>query len=81
MGPEALNFINEAYVALTDDENLNLDEQTKTNIFNAAQSLDPTYEGFNLDDFMRAVQTLAVWNIQGRADNDLPGGDNPITDT
>ena len=29
---------------------------------------------------MRAVQTLAVWNIQGRTDNDLPGH-RPITDT
>ena len=81
MGEEALNFIHEAYIALTNYENLDLDEQTKTNVFNAAQSLDPTYEGFNLDDFMRVVQTLAVWNIQGRADNDLPGGDAPITDT
>ena len=80
MGEEALNFINEAYVALTDDQNLNLDEQTKTNIYNAIQSLDLINEGFNLDDFMRAVQTLAVWNIQGRTDNDLPGGDSPITD-
>ena len=55
MGDEALNFIHEAYVALTDDENLNLDEGTKANIFYAASSLDPTYYGINLDDFMQAV--------------------------
>ena len=59
---------------------MNLDEQTKTNIFNAAQSLDSTYQGFNLDDFMQTVQTLAAWNTQGRTDNDLPGGGRPITD-
>ena len=30
------------------------------------QSLDPEYEGFNLDDFMRAMASLAAWNREGK---------------
>lgn len=30
------------------------------------QSLDPEYEGFNLDDFMRAMGSLAAWHKDGR---------------
>ena len=32
----------------------------------ALQSLNPEYEGYNLDDFMRGVTNLAAWNKEGR---------------
>ena len=35
-------------------------------MFNAIQSIDPDYEGFNLDDFMQAMTSLAAWHKEGR---------------
>jgi len=37
-------------------------------LFKATESFDATYEGFNVDDFMRTVMTLTIWNAQGRRD-------------
>ena len=28
--------------------------------------MDPTYKGFNLDDFMQAISAIATWNAKGR---------------
>ena len=43
-------------------------DQNKVELYNAIQSLNSDYDGFNLDDFMRSVQTLAAFSAQG---NDL----------
>ena len=34
------------------------------------QNLNPEYEGYNLDDFMRTIASLAAWNKE----------DKPVTD-
>jgi len=48
-----------------------LSEEEKTAILNAILSLDPHAPGFNLDDFMRTLQSMAAWNVKGRAANDV----------
>lgn len=54
---------------------LQLSEQERQELYNAVQSLNPEYEGFNLDDFMRSIQTLAAFNAQGRSFDDVFQGD------
>ena len=51
---------------MTGQTEFKLDEQTRLDLYNAMQSLDPEYEGFNLDDFMRSMTSLAAWNTEGR---------------
>ena len=35
-------------------------------LYNAMNSLNPEYEGYSLDDFMRAVASLSAWHNEGR---------------
>lgn len=51
---------------MTGQTEVKLDTQARQNLYNALQSLDPSYEGFNLDDFMRGMTSLAVWNKEGK---------------
>lgn len=43
-----------------------MDDQAKTNLYNAVQSLNPEQEGFNLEEFMRALSILETWNVHGK---------------
>lgn len=61
-GVEGLAFIDEAYAAMTGQTEVRLDAQARQDLYNAMQSLDPEYEGFNLDDFMRTMTSLAAWH-------------------
>ena len=66
MGAEGLAFIDEAYAAMTGQTEVRLDTQARQDLYNAMQRLDPGYEGFNLDDFMRTMTSLAAWHKEGR---------------
>ena len=48
-------FIDEAYGSLIGAPGVQLSTEERQHFKAALQSLDPTYEGFNLDDFMRAI--------------------------
>lgn len=65
-GEQGLAFIDEAFAAMTGQTDVKLDPQARKDLYNAMQSLDPDYEGFNLDDFMRTVSSLAAWHQGGR---------------
>ena len=43
-----------------------MDPHTRQDLYNAMQSLNPEYEGYNLDDFMRTMTNLAAWHKEGR---------------
>ena len=49
-------------------EDLQTDDQAKTNLYTAIQSLNPEQEGFNLEDFMRALSILETWNVHGKTE-------------
>ena len=66
-GPEALEFIKEAFSVLNGQEiTAELSEDAKVKVLRATQSFDMTYEGFMFEDFMRMLTTLCAWNAQGR---------------
>ena len=52
-----------------------LTEQERQQLAEAIQSMNQDYEGFNLDDFMRSLQTLAAFSAQGRSFDDVFQGD------
>ena len=69
LGQDALNFIQEAFSELNDQEiSAELNEESKTLVYKATQSLNLQYEGFTFIDFMRTILALCAWNAQGRAD-------------
>ena len=43
-----------------------MDDQAKTNLYAAVQSLNPDQEGFSLEEFMRAMSILETWNVHGK---------------
>ena len=51
---------------MTGQEEVKLDPQARQDLYVALESLNPEYEGYNLDDFMRGVTNLAAWNKEGR---------------
>jgi len=72
----AIAFIESALRSLSGDASVKLSEDQKLNFFNAMQSLDPSYSGINLDDFITALSALAAWRIKGRTEEDVA---RPIT--
>ena len=75
---EAKQFIQQAYGILMGQE-VHLGEEQTHNLFNAVQSVDPSYNGFNLDEFMQGVSVLAAWNVKGRSEHDSSRGASSIT--
>ena len=66
-GEQGLAFIDEALALMTGQPGIQLDpQQARRDLYNAMQSLDPEFEGFNLDDFMRSMTNLAAWHKDGR---------------
>ena len=43
-----------------------MDPEARQNLYKALQSLNPEYEGYSLDDFMRAITSLSAWHKEGR---------------
>ena len=52
----------EAKQAESDSQMKPLTEAERQQLVEAMQSLNQDYEGFNLDDFMRSLQTLAAFS-------------------
>ena len=51
---------------MTGQPDAKLDPEAQQNLYKAMQSLNPEYEGYTLDDFMRAITSLAAWNKSGK---------------
>ena len=51
---------------MTGQPDAKLDPESRQNLYKALQSLNPEYEGYSLDDFMRAMTNLAAWQKEGR---------------
>ena len=65
-GEQGLAFIDEAYAAITGRPDAKLDSQARIDLYNALESLNPEYEGYSLDDFIRAITSLSAWHKEGR---------------
>lgn len=72
----AIAFIESAIRSLSGDPSVKMSEEQKLNLYNAVQSLDTSYNGMNLDDFMTAVSTMATWRVKGRTEEDVA---RPVT--
>ena len=51
---------------MTGQPDAKLDPEARQNLYKAMQSLNPEFEGYSLDDFMRAITSLAAWNKSGK---------------
>ena len=66
MDEPAMRFISTAFENIDPMKPIELSEQEKANLYQALCSLDPSRRGFTMDDFMRTLQSFALWNAKGR---------------
>lgn len=68
---EAIAFIKQALRSISGDSGAEITDEQALNLFHAMQSLDPSYMGINLDDFISTIKNMAAWRVKGRTEDDI----------